>query len=68
MPTAPLDLDCTRTVHDLIQQYPAMRPVFQRFGVDACCGGGASVDEAARRDGLDLEALCTALRTAAQAG
>jgi iron-sulfur cluster repair protein YtfE (RIC family) len=32
--------------------------------MDACCGGGVSVDEAARRDGLDLAAVLAALRDA----
>lgn len=60
-----LELDCTSSVHDLIQRHPATEAVFQRFGVDTCCGGAVSVEEAARRDGIDANMLCTELRTAA---
>ena len=62
------ELDCAATVHDLIQRHPATRAVFQAHGVDTCCGGGVSVEEAARRDGLDATVLCAELRAAAAAG
>jgi iron-sulfur cluster repair protein YtfE (RIC family) len=61
-------LDCTATVHDLIQRHPITRAVFQRYGVDTCCGSGVSVEEAARRDGLDATLLCAELRVVAEAG
>jgi iron-sulfur cluster repair protein YtfE (RIC family) len=64
--TATLELDCTLTVRHVIERYPATRAVFDRFGVDACCGGGASVEQAARLHDVDGVALCTALRTAAE--
>lgn len=66
MSTTERELDCTSTVHDLIQRHPATRAVFQRYGVDTCCGSAVSVEEAARRDGLDANQLCTELRTAAR--
>lgn len=62
------ELDCTATVHDLIQRHPITLAVFQRYGVDTCCGSGVSVEEAARRDGLDAILLCAELRAAAEAG
>jgi iron-sulfur cluster repair protein YtfE (RIC family) len=62
------ELDCTATVHDLIHRHPATRAVFQRYGVDTCCGSVVSVEEAARRDGLDAARLCAELRAAAEAG
>jgi regulator of cell morphogenesis and NO signaling len=68
MSTTKLELDCTSTVHELLQSHPATRAVFQRFGVDTCCGGSVSVEEAARRDGLDASLLCAELRSVAEAG
>jgi iron-sulfur cluster repair protein YtfE (RIC family) len=68
MPTTQSDLDCTATVHDLIQSHPTTRAVFHRFGVDTCCGSLVSVEQAARRDGLDATVLCAALRAAVQEG
>ncbi len=62
------ELDCTGTVHDLIHRYPATGAVFQRYGVDTCCGGVVSVEEAARRDGLDAARLCAELRAAVEKG
>ncbi|HEX5385604.1 MAG TPA: DUF542 domain-containing protein [Gemmatimonadales bacterium] len=59
-------LDCSATVHEIIERYPATRAVFQRFGVDPCCGGSVSVEAAARRDGIDPDVLCTAVRAAAE--
>ena len=38
------ELDCTATVHAMIQRHPATRAVFQAHGVDICCGGGVSVE------------------------
>ncbi|HKU61702.1 MAG TPA: DUF542 domain-containing protein [Gemmatimonadales bacterium] len=64
MSTNPAALDCTATVHELIQRHPATRAVFQRYGVDTCCGSVVSVDEAARRDGLNAAKLCAELQAA----
>jgi regulator of cell morphogenesis and NO signaling len=68
VPISNLELDCTSSVHDLIQRHPATRAVFQRFGIDSCCGGAVSVEEAARRDSIDATRLCAELRAAAEAG
>jgi iron-sulfur cluster repair protein YtfE (RIC family) len=67
MPTTQRELDCASTVHELIERHPPTRSVFQRFGVDTCCGSAVSVQEAARRDGLDPDQLCRELREAVDA-
>jgi regulator of cell morphogenesis and NO signaling len=67
MPTTERELDCTSTVHELIEQHPATRAVFQRLGIDTCCGSAVSVQEAAQRDGLDPNRLCGELRAAVEA-
>jgi uncharacterized protein YeaO (DUF488 family) len=61
MTTIKHELDCTLAVNEIVRRHPATKAVFQRFGVDTCCGGVVSVDEAVRRDGIDREALCAAL-------
>lgn len=38
--------------------------VFNRFGMDMCCGGGATLAEAAERDGVRLAELEEALDAA----
>ena len=56
-------IDPTATVNEVLVQYPAAVSVFNAFGIDACCGGDAPLDEAARRDGADVIALIAALDT-----
>lgn len=57
-----LTIDPTRTVNEIVTLYPATVAVFNRFGVDSCCGGGVPLGEAARRDGVAVDALLQALR------
>jgi len=55
------------TINDAILAYPQILPVLQQAGLDACCGGGLSIAEAARRHGLDAGALFRALEDAVSA-
>lgn len=57
-------IDARLSVNDLIRLYPATVSVLNAFGIDACCGGAASLGEAARRDGVDLDELLRALAAA----
>ncbi|HET7584585.1 MAG TPA: DUF542 domain-containing protein [Gemmatimonadaceae bacterium] len=57
-------LDPNWTVHRILTEHPATAPVFARFGIHTCCGGGATVSDAAARDGVDVQALCDALNAA----
>lgn len=45
------------SVNEAIRRYPATVEIFNRYGIDACCGGAAPVAEAAARDGADPVAL-----------
>ena len=60
-------IDPTASVNDVISRYPATIPVFNKFGLDTCCGGGAPIADAARRDGAYLGSLLEELRKAAAA-
>jgi regulator of cell morphogenesis and NO signaling len=53
------------TINDMIRLYPETVRVFHAYGLDACCGGGLPVVEAATRHGLDVEELLAALAAAA---
>jgi regulator of cell morphogenesis and NO signaling len=48
-------------VNEIVARYPNTIPVFNRFGIDSCCGGGIPLLDAARRDGAEVEALLQAL-------
>lgn len=52
----------TLTVNETIRIYPQTVRIFNTFGIDACCGGAASIADAARRDGVEPERLMRALR------
>lgn len=64
MPEHPLSsqvINTAATVNEILAQHPAAVSVFNALGIDACCGGDASLTEAARRDGASLDTLLAAL-------
>jgi regulator of cell morphogenesis and NO signaling len=44
-------------VNEAIRLVPSTTTVFHRYGIDSCCGGALAIGEAARRHGVDLDAL-----------
>ena len=54
-------IEAGREVNEVLRAHPETVEVFNRFGIDACCGGAAPIGEAAVRDGADPEALLAAL-------
>jgi regulator of cell morphogenesis and NO signaling len=61
-------IDTETTVNEVIRMYPESVSVFNQLGIDACCGGDASLAEAAWRDGVDLGSLLTRLDAVAVNG
>lgn len=59
-------LDCAQTVTETIARYPATSAVFTSYGIDTCCGGGISVEQAARDAALNPVQLCKELEAAAR--
>ncbi len=53
-----------RVVNDVIQEHPATLPVFNRWGIDSCCGGAKRLEEVARSHRFDLEKLLQDLNAA----
>lgn len=49
------------TLDDITNRHPETLEVFNRFGMDRCCGGGATLSEAAERDRVPLRTLRDAL-------
>ena len=66
MATVPT-FDPTLTVNEIMAREPRTIAVFNQFGMDTCCGSGVPVADAARRDGVALDVLLTALRSAVEA-
>jgi regulator of cell morphogenesis and NO signaling len=59
-------IDDASTVNEMIMRFPDTVAVFNRFGIDSCCGGAEPIADAARRDGADADALLAALREAVE--
>ena len=59
MSTVPsTQLDCKLSVNAVIAQHPSTTKVFNAHGIDTCCGGAKSVEDAAREAGVDPVVLC----------
>ena len=52
-------------VNDAIKLYPDTIGVFSKFHIDSCCGGAVYIEEAAKRDKADLDALLKKLNEVA---
>ncbi len=51
----------TATVAELVVAEPGRARVFERLGLDYCCGGGRTLADACRRRGLDVAAVVAEL-------
>ena len=66
-PDAPA-ISATWSVNDTILRVPDAVKVFNAFGVDACCGGAATLAQAAADANVPVAALLDALAKAAESG
>jgi len=55
-----------KTVRDLALENPASTRVFEKLGIDYCCGGKKSLEEACRAANLDIHEVSAALEQASQ--
>lgn len=56
-----------KAVGQIAAELPASIPVFERWGIDYCCGGDVRLAEACRQRGLSPEQLIAEIRAAAAA-
>ena len=61
-----MDITKDMIINDVIKKYPQTISVFNRFGVDACCGGGQGIERTATADGINIVALLDALNEVVQ--
>jgi regulator of cell morphogenesis and NO signaling len=54
-------IDRGRTVGEIARELPNAARVFERHGIDYCCGGRRSLEAACQAKGLDVERICTEL-------
>jgi len=57
-----------KTVRELALENPASTRVFERLGIDYCCGGNKSLDEACRSAKLNIDQVLDSLEKAEHAG
>ena len=60
-----MNLDTTQTVREVALNVPGATRVFEKFGIDYCCGGQKSLVEACGDRNLNLEQVVESLGTAA---
>src|SRR5690348_10769990 len=53
-----------KTVRELALENPAATRVFDKLGIDYCCGGKRSLEEACRTANLNLDEVCASLENA----
>jgi regulator of cell morphogenesis and NO signaling len=61
------DISPATTIGDIVARDLRSATVFARHGIDFCCGGGRSLGEACRAQGLDAQAIARELAEAAEA-
>jgi regulator of cell morphogenesis and NO signaling len=59
----PRAVDLTWTVNEVLREHPGTIGAFNAFGVDACCGGAATLRDAARAAGVLPETLLFAVES-----
>ncbi len=52
------DIDPSTTLGDLVVRRPARATLFDRLGLDYCCGGARTLAEACEQRGLDPHTVC----------
>ena len=53
------------TVGDVVARCPALSRVFEEAGIDYCCGGGKTLDQACQKKGLDTQVFLATLQESA---
>jgi len=61
-------IDAHETVARLAVRYPQLIEVFERYGIDYCCGGEKTLADSCRESGVSLDELSAALQAALATG
>ena len=62
-----MNVSTAKTVRELALEIPNATRVFEKLGIDYCCGGGKSLEEACREASLPVQQVLNTLEGAAQA-
>lgn len=61
-------IETTKTVREIALEQPASIRVFERYGIDYCCGGRKPIEEACSTKGVAVEQVMAALEAALSGG
>jgi regulator of cell morphogenesis and NO signaling len=56
-----MNLDATRTVRDLAMEIPNATRIFEKFGIDYCCGGSKPLQDACRQANIAVDDVLRSL-------
>ncbi|HVO62445.1 MAG TPA: iron-sulfur cluster repair di-iron protein [Terriglobales bacterium] len=62
-----MSVDTDKSVRELALENPATTRVFEKLGIDYCCGGKRSLEEACRTANLNLDEVLASLEKAGEA-
>ena len=62
-----MSINTTDTVRDLAIEVPGATRLFEKFGIDYCCGGGRPLSEACSTAGIEVDDVVRSLEQAAAA-
>lgn len=60
-----MNLDTTQTVREMALNIPAATRVFEKLGIDYCCGGNKSLEQACGEADLEIQQVLDSLESAA---
>jgi regulator of cell morphogenesis and NO signaling len=63
-----MSITATKTVRELAIEVPGATRVFEKLGIDYCCGGGQTLGAACAAAGLESDEVVRRLEAASQAG
>ena len=56
-----MDLDATRTVREFATEIPNATRIFEKLGIDYCCGGGKALEAACRQANISVDDVLRSL-------
>src|SRR5438270_9077590 len=56
-----MNLDATRTVRELAAEVPNATRIFEKFGIDYCCGGGQPLQAACQHARIPVDEVLRSL-------
>jgi regulator of cell morphogenesis and NO signaling len=63
-----MTINATKTVRELAVEVPGATRVFEKIGIDYCCGGGKTIEEACAAAGVSVEEIARSLQQQAHPG